>query len=177
MNIFPAIDLYDGKAVRLVQGDYNKMTVYNDNAISQVLEFENKGAKFLHLVDLQGARDGTTANLKTIEKIANSTNLFIQLGGGIRSEEVIKNYLNIGVNRVILGTIAATNPQFTKEMVEKYGEKIAVGVDIKDEKIAIKGWREVSQLNFIDFFKKLQQISVKNGNMYRYFKRWCFKGH
>lgn len=161
MNIFPAIDLYNGCAVRLVQGDYNKMTVYNDNPVSQALDFKKCGAKFLHLVDLQGARDGTTTNIKTIEKIVNETDMFVQVGGGIRSEEVISQYLDIGVDRVILGTVAITNQDFTEKMVKKYGEKIAVGVDVKDGKVAIKGWTEISQTDFLDFIRLLQGMGVK----------------
>ena len=161
MNIFPAIDLYDGKAVRLLKGDYEKMTVYSDNPIEIARDFESKGARFIHLVDLQGAKDGTTPNLDIVRQIANETSLFSEIGGGIRSIETVEKYLESGVDRVILGTAAVNDEAFLIEAVKKYGEKIAVGVDIKDGKVAIKGWLETTEITCFDFCEKMQKQGVK----------------
>lgn len=161
MKIFPAIDLYDGKAVRLFKGDYNQMTVYSENPIEIARDFEKKGAEYIHLVDLEGAKDGTTPNIAIVKQIANETSLFTEIGGGIRSMETVEKYLENGVDRVILGTAAVENEEFLKEAVNKYGERIAVGVDIKDGFVAIKGWLEKSEYNCFDFCKKMQEIGVK----------------
>ncbi len=161
MNIFPAIDLVKGCAVRLFKGDYDKMTVYSDNPASVATDFEKSGAKFLHLVDLEGAKDGTTPNIETVKKIRSSCNMFIEIGGGIRSMQTIEAYLNVGVNRVILGTAAVNDEEFLKDAVKKYGDKIAVGVDIKDGFVAIKGWTEKSEFTGMDFCKKMQSYGVK----------------
>ena len=161
MHIFPAIDLFDGKAVRLLKGDYDKMTVYSDNPAEFALDFEKQGAKFIHIVDLEGAKDGTTPNLEVIKNIVNNTNLFTEVGGGIRSMEVIEKYITAGVQRVILGTAAVNDEEFLKNAVAKYGDKVAVGVDIKDGYVAIKGWTEKSEYNCFDFCEKMQKIGVK----------------
>ena len=161
MNIFPAIDLYEGAAVRLFKGDYNQMTVYDKNPLNIAKKFEECGAEFLHMVDLEGAKSGLTPNLETIENIVKNTSLFVELGGGIRSMETVEKYLSIGVSRVILGTAAITDEVFLDEAIAKYGEKIAVGVDIKDGFVAIKGWTEKSQYTFEDFCKKMQDKGVK----------------
>ena len=161
MELFPAIDLIGGCAVRLVKGDYAQKTVYSDNPAEVAKSFAAAGAKYLHVVDLEGAKDGGTPNLETIQNIVENGGLLVEVGGGIRSEEVIKKYLDAGVFRVILGTAAVQNPAFLEEMVQKYGEKIAVGVDIKDGMVAIKGWTEVSQESCFDFCEKLQKIGVK----------------
>lgn len=161
MNIFPAIDLYEGAAVRLFKGDYNQMTVYDKNPLNIAKRFEECGAEFLHMVDLEGAKTGLTPNLETIENIVKNTSLFVELGGGIRSMETIDKYLAIGVSRVILGTAAITDETLLDEAIAKYGEKIAVGVDIKDGYVAIKGWTEKSQFTFEDFCKKMQDKGVK----------------
>ena len=161
MNIFPAIDIVKGCAVRLFKGDYDKMTVYSDNPASVASDFEKSGAQFLHLVDLEGAKDGTTPNIETVKQIRKSCNMFIEIGGGIRSMETIETYLKAGVNRVILGTAAVNDEEFLKEAVSKYGKKIAVGVDIKDGFVAIKGWTEKSEFSGMDFCKKMQSIGVK----------------
>ena len=161
MEIFPAIDLYDGKAVRLFKGDYEKMTVYSENPIEIAWDFENKGAKFIHIVDLEGAKDGTTPNLNIVRQIANETSLFVEIGGGIRSMDTVVAYLENGVDRVILGTAAVNDEEFLKSAVEKYGDKIAVGVDIKDGFVAIKGWTEKSEYSCDDFCEKMQDIGVK----------------
>ena len=161
MKLFPAIDLYDGKAVRLFKGDYSQMTVYSENPIEIARDFEQKGAKYIHLVDLQGAKDGTTPNIDIVKQIANETSLFTEIGGGIRSMETVKKYLDSGVDRVILGTAAVTNPDFLKTAVETYGEKIAVGVDVKDGLVAIKGWVEKSEYSCFEFCEKMQNLGVK----------------
>ncbi len=161
MKIYPAIDIIEGKAVRLTKGDYNKMTVYADNPLDIVKDFQRCGAQYLHLVDLEGAKTGKTPNISTIENIVKQGNAFVEVGGGIRSKEVIKAYKEIGVNRVILGTIAVTEQDFLKEMVKEFGDFIAVGVDIKDGYVAIKGWTEKSKYKYQDFFDILQNIGVK----------------
>lgn len=161
MNIFPAIDLYEGKAVRLFKGDYNQMTVYSNTPWLIAKDFKAAGAKFIHLVDLEGARDGSTPNLETIKKIIKETDLFTEVGGGIRNMETVRTYLEAGVDRVILGTAAVTDEDFVKEATAEYGERIAVGADIKDGKIAIKGWTEKSELDAMEFCEKMQRIGVR----------------
>lgn len=161
MKLFPAIDLYDKKAVRLYKGDYSQMTVYSENPIEIALDFKNQGAKNMHIVDLEGAKTGDTPNLETIKKIISSTDLFTEVGGGIRSLEVIEKYVSAGVQRVILGTSAVTDREFLVEALNRYGDKIAVGVDIKDGFVAIKGWTEKSSLDAFEFMKELESLGVK----------------
>ncbi len=161
MNIFPAIDLYEGKAVRLLKGDYNKLTVYSENPLEIARDFENSGAKWLHTVDLEGARDGGTPNIEIIKSFVKNTTLMVEVGGGIRSMEVVDAYLSAGVSRVILGTAAVTDEDFLKKAVSKYGDKIAVGADIKDGFVAIKGWVEKSRYTTLEFFEKISNIGVK----------------
>ena len=161
MKIFPAIDLYDGKAVRLYKGDYNQMTVYSENPIEIARDFENKGAKYIHMVDLEGAKDGTTPNLNIVKQIANETGLFTEIGGGIRTMETVKAYLENGVDRVILGTAAVNDGAFLLEAVKCYGDRIAVGVDVKDGFVAIKGWLEKSEYSCFEFCEKMQKIGVR----------------
>ena len=160
MNIFPAIDLYEGKAVRLYKGDYNQMTIYSENPAEIALDFASAGATHLHLVDLEGAKFGTTPNLATIEKILDKTGMFTEVGGGIRSMEVVDTYLSCGVSRVILGTAAVSDPAFLDRAVDKHGDRIAVGVDIKDGMVAIKGWTEKSSLDAFDFCHDLQKRGI-----------------
>lgn len=161
MLIFPAIDLYGGQAVRLYQGDYNQMTIYDPEPLHTVEKFEAAGATHLHLVDLEGAKTGQTTNLPTIEKITARTGLFVEVGGGIRNMDTVRRYLDAGVSRVILGTAAVTDPDFTARAVAEYGDKIAVGADLKDGKVAIKGWLETSQDGWQTFFDRMQQLGVK----------------
>jgi len=161
MLIFPAIDLYDGKAVRLYKGDYAQMTVYSENPPEIAEAFYKAGAECLHLVDLEGAKTGETPNLETISRIRKSAPLFIEVGGGVRSMEVVERYLNAGIDRVILGTAAVTDPVFLRGAVETYKEKIAVGVDIRDGKVAIRGWTEKSELDAFDFCRELQSLGVQ----------------
>ena len=161
MNIFPAIDLVQGKAVRLFKGDYAQMTVYSDNPLEVAKDFEAQGAKHIHLVDLEGAKDGTTPNIETVRQVANNTSLFTEIGGGIRNMETARKYISIGVDRIILGTAAVTDEDFLKEAVKEFGDNVAVGVDIKDEFVAIKGWTEKSQFSAFDFCEKMQSLGVK----------------
>ena len=160
MLIFPAIDLYKGQAVRLLRGDYENMTVYDKEPLNTAKKFENFGAKWIHIVDLEGAKDGTTANLDTVIKIISSCKLNCEVGGGIRNMKIIEKYVNAGVARVILGTAAVTEKNFVEEAVKNFGEKIAVGVDIKDGYVAIKGWQEKSGLEAISFCEKMQDLGV-----------------
>lgn len=161
MVIYPAIDLYAGKAVRLYKGDYARMTVYSENPAEVAKAFAEAGSKHIHLVDLEGAKKGCPANLETIRKIIEAADLFVEVGGGIRSMDTIESYLSIGVSRVILGTAAVTDPAFLEAALAKYGEKIAVGVDLKDGFVAIKGWTEKSELTAHTFFEKMQKLGVK----------------
>ncbi|MDD6479648.1 MAG: 1-(5-phosphoribosyl)-5-[(5-phosphoribosylamino)methylideneamino]imidazole-4-carboxamide isomerase [Oscillospiraceae bacterium] len=161
MLIYPAIDIFSGKAVRLFKGDYAQMTVYNENPEEVALDFLKSGATHIHLVDLEGAKSGETPNIETVMSIKKVTGLFCEIGGGIRSMEVIDRYISAGVDRVILGTAAVTNEGFVEEAVQKYGEKIAVGIDIKDGLVAIKGWTETSDIDAFKFCEKMQKIGVK----------------
>lgn len=161
MNIFPAIDLYDGKAVRLYKGDYAQMTVYSDNPAEIALDFAQKGAKFIHVVDLEGAKTGDTPNLESVLAIKAASGLFCEIGGGIRSMEVIDRYLSAGIDRVILGTAAVGNEAFVREAVEKHGDRIAVGADIKDGYVAVKGWTETTNLTLEAFCAQMQEIGVR----------------
>ena len=161
MILYPAIDLVGGKAVRLFKGDYAQMTVYADDPVSVAKDFQAAGAKRMHLVDLEAAKSGVPENAETIRAIAQNTDLFLEVGGGIRTMETLERYLALGVDRAILGTAAVTDPQFLKRAVEKYGEQVAVGVDLKDSFVAIKGWTETSELTAAGFFEKMEQLGVK----------------
>ena len=161
MKIFPAIDLRDGKAVRLFQGDYDRMTVYGEDPVAIAGSFKKKGASCLHLVDLDGAKDGKLVNFDTIKDIVEKVDMFVEVGGGIRDEERIRQYLELGVGRVILGTVAVKEPEFLKTMVQKYGEKIAVGVDARDGFVAVNGWKEITDKDSFEFCRYLRDIGVK----------------
>ena len=161
MNIFPVIDLYEGKAVRLYKGDYNQITVYSDKPEEIAVDFARSGAKHLHLVDLEGAKNGDTPNIEIIKKIIKASGLFTEVGGGIRSMQTVDAYLSSGVSRVILGTAALNDREFLKKALEKYGDRIAVGADIKDAKIAIKGWTETSDTDVYEFCKDMESLGVK----------------
>lgn len=160
MKIFPAIDIIKGKAVRLFQGDYEEMTVYDDNPVFVARRFYEAGARYLHVVDLDGAKDGNLANFDLVRTIVKETDMFVEVGGGIRDEERIVKYLDAGVSRVILGTVAAENPVFVKEMTQKYRQQIAVGVDARDGKVAVKGWKEVTALDSFEFCKELVTLGA-----------------
>lgn len=161
MLIFPAIDLYDGKAVRLYKGDYKQMTVYSDHPWEIAHDFENSGAGCIHIVDLEGAKNGDTPNIDTVRRIVSETGLFSEIGGGIRSQSVIESYLDAGVDRVILGTAAVTDRAFLEHAAADYGKKLAVGVDIRDGKVAIKGWLEKSEYDAFEFCRDMQQIGIE----------------
>lgn len=161
MLIFPAIDLFGGKAVRLFKGDYAQMTVYHNDPLAVAKDFAAVGATHLHVVDLEGARSGETPNLDTVAALAATSGLFTEVGGGIRSMEVVERYLNAGVQRVILGTAAVKDESFLKAALAKHGERIAVGVDIKDGLVAIKGWTEKSDLDALDFCAKMEKLGVR----------------
>ncbi|MBQ6020811.1 MAG: 1-(5-phosphoribosyl)-5-[Clostridia bacterium] len=160
MIIFPATDIISGRAVRLVKGDYDKMTVYGD-PLDFALRFQKDGAEYLHAVDLEGARDGGTPNFDTVKEIVEKTTLKVEIGGGVRDMQTVEKYLNAGVYRVIVGTAAVTDPGFLETAVKKYGEKIAVGADIRDGNVSIKGWRSDSGLGVYEFFDRLQALGVK----------------
>lgn len=155
MQLFPAIDLRGGKVVRLTQGDYDRMTVYGEDPCAQARQFVEAGARYLHVVDLDGAKDGTLSNYGSIAALAEQGGLYIEVGGGIRTEERIEKYLSLGVDRCILGSVAVTDFDFTARMLKRYGERIAVGVDAKDGFVAIHGWKEVSAEKGVDFCRRL----------------------
>ena len=161
MLIYPAIDLYEGKAVRLFKGDYAQMTVYNEDPAAVAADFKAKGATCIHMVDLEGAKSGTTPNLDTICRVKAQTGLFCQVGGGIRSMEVVSRYLDAGLDRVILGTAAVADPSFAREAVTAYGDKIAIGVDIKDGFVAVKGWTEKSSLEAFAFCRDMEAMGIR----------------
>ena len=161
MILYPAIDLVGGKAVRLYKGDYARMTVYSDDPVSVARDFQAAGAKRMHLVDLEAAKSGVPENAETIRAILENTDLFLEVGGGIRNMQTLEAYLSLGVDRAILGTAAVTDPAFLREAVAKYGEKVAVGVDLKDGFVAIKGWTETSELTADAFFAQMEQLGVK----------------
>ena len=162
MILFPAIDILGTKAVRLYKGDYNQVTVYSDKPWEFAEDFVSQGCSAIHIVDLDGARSGETVNIETVKKISEVKGLYSEIGGGIRNMETVEKYLDAGVSRVILGTAALQNPVFLKEAVKKYGSKIAVGVDLKDGKVTVKGWLETSEKDGIEFLKELEDIGVEN---------------
>ena len=161
MILFPAIDLYEGKAVRLLKGDYNKMTVYSEHPEETAADFAAQGATHAHLVDLEGARDGTTPNLETVIRLKEKTGLFCEIGGGIRSMKTVNAYLESGLDRVILGTAAVQEPAFLRDALAEWGEKIAVGVDIRDGQVAVRGWMETTGLPFMDFCESMADLGVR----------------
>lgn len=161
MIIFPAIDLYQGKAVRLFKGDYEQMTVYSEHPEDIAKDFAAQGAAHIHLVDLEGAREGNTPNMETILRIRRESGLFCEIGGGIRSIDVVDRYLSAGLDRVILGTAAVEDEEFLREAVGLYGEKIAVGVDVKDGMVAVKGWTERSRFEFLPFCMHMAELGVR----------------
>ena len=160
MKIFPAIDLFDGKAVRLLRGRYEDMTIYSDDPPQIGRDFAAVGAEYIHIVDLEGAKDGTTPNFDTVCRIKEASGCFCEIGGGIRSMDVIRRYMDAGIDRVILGTAAVTDRAFLEEAVAAYGEKIAVGIDLRDGYVAIKGWTEKTQLTAVDFCEQMQALGV-----------------
>ena len=176
MIIFPAIDLFGGKAVRLYKGDYSQMTVYSDSPLSVARDFQACGAKYIHLVDLEGAKKGSTPNIKFIKEIVNNTGLFAEVGGGIRNMETVEDYVNAGVGRVILGTAAVNDKIFLKNAVKTFNDKIAVGADISDGFVAIKGWTEKTSIHYSDFLKEMEEIGVSTVIMTDISKDGAMKG-
>lgn len=161
MQIFPAIDLRGGQVVRLYQGDYGQETVYGTDPCAQARAFLDAGAQYLHVVDLDGARDGAPANFDSIAAIAKQGGLYMEVGGGVRTEERIRQYLDLGVDRCILGTAAVKDFDFTARMARKYGDRIAVGVDARDGYVAVNGWKELSREKGVDFCRRLRDAGVK----------------
>ncbi len=161
MKIFPAIDLFKGRAVRLLHGDYNRMTTYSEKPAEVAQSFSEAGAEYIHIVDLEGARDGKTPNFGTVREIIAKSGLFAEVGGGIRSREVIEKYLQAGAGRVILGTAALADPDFLALAVRDFGERVAVGVDVKDGFVAINGWRQTSKVDYLSFCGQLEEIGVR----------------
>jgi phosphoribosylformimino-5-aminoimidazole carboxamide ribotide isomerase len=159
MIIFPAIDLKDGKAVRLTKGEMNSAKIYSENPLNFAKQFEDMGAKWLHMVDLNGAFKGSPQNIKAIEEIRKNTSLKIQLGGGIRDEDTIKKYLDLGINRLILGSVAAKNPEMVIELAEKY--PIAVGIDAKDGYVAVSGWGKKENIKAEELAKKFEKSQIE----------------
>lgn len=161
MLIYPAIDLYDKKAVRLYKGDYNNMTVYSTNPCEIAEDFYASGARYMHVVDLEGAKNGETPNIDVIETLAAYRDMFVEVGGGIRNIEVAEKYIDAGVDRIILGTAALRDREFLCEAIRRFGDKVAVGVDIKDSYVAVGGWIEKSEVLAFDFLKELDTLGVK----------------
>jgi len=161
MIIFPAIDILDGQCVRLIQGDYNQEKVYSNSPIDMAKKWEAKGAEFIHIVDLDGAKTGDSINKKVIQDIAKTVSIPVQVGGGIRSLDIIATYLENGVDRVIIGTAAINDPDFLKAAVQKYGDKIAVSLDARNGYVATDGWTDTSNVTALDLVKKLEKMGVK----------------
>ncbi len=162
MKLFPAIDLYEKKAVRLLHGDYEKMTVYSDDPLSVAHRFAELGAAHIHLVDLEGAKHGTTPNIDIIKQITKNTSLFVEVGGGIRNMETATRYIESGVRRIILGTAAVTDEDFLRQAIKEFGECVAVGVDLMNGYVAVKGWTESGGIRADDFCRKLQTLGIRN---------------
>ena len=162
MVIFPAIDILGGKAVRLLKGDYEKVTVYSDDPYSVARTFVSKGCKAIHIVDLDGAREGSAVNMAIVRTIAQIPDILSEIGGGIRNLDTVFRYLDAGISRVILGTAALENPAFLKEAVGRFGKRIAVGVDMKDGKVAVKGWLETSKKDGLEFLRELEDMGVRS---------------
>ena len=161
MVLFPAIDILSGKAVRLYKGDYNAVTVYSERPWEFAEDFVDKGCSAIHIVDLDGAKSGEAVNIDTVKRIAAVKGLYSEIGGGIRNMENVSRYLEAGVDRVILGTAALKDPSFLKNALREYGDRIAVGVDLKDGKVAVKGWLETSNKDGIEFLKELEDLGVE----------------
>lgn len=160
MNIFPAIDLYDGKVVRLYKGNYQEMTVYDNDPVRVAMKFQSEGASHLHIVDLKGAKEGCLHDYEIVGNIASSTGLHIEIGGGIRDESAIRRYIDLGVDRVILGTAAVNNQDFLFEMASKYRDHLAVGIDLRDGNVAVKGWTERTAVTADEMFSQIMAIGI-----------------
>lgn len=161
MRIYPAIDIKDGKCVRLFKGRFDDMTIYGDDPAAMAKKWESLGGEYIHVVDLDGALKGHGVNAEVIKKICQSVNVPVQTGGGIRTMEDIEYKLSCGIERVIIGTKAVTDAEFVKRAVDKYKEKIVIGIDAKDSMVAIEGWEQVSDFTAVDFAKKMENIGVQ----------------
>lgn len=161
MILFPAIDIRNGNCVRLIQGDYDQETIYGDSPTAMALQWEQKGAQYLHLIDLDGAKTGNSLNQAAIKKVAETVSIPVQVGGGIRSMEIIKSHIENGVSRVIIGTAAITDPAFLEEAVKTYGDKIAVSIDARHGYVATDGWTETSDIKAVDLIEDLNKIGVQ----------------
>ena len=161
MLIFPAIDLVGGKAVRLYKGDYRQMTVYDDDPLHRARLFEAAGATYIHMVDLEGAKDGGTPNFDSVKKVAENTGLFVEIGGGIRDMDTVRRYLDAGVKRVILGTAAISDESFARDAIDAFGPAVAIGADVRDGEVAIRGWLELSGMTLDAFCEKYQAMGVE----------------
>ena len=161
MIIFPAIDLLNEKCVRLTQGDYNQVEVFNSDPVAQAKIFESQGAKFLHMVDLDGAKDAELVNADLIADVAKASGLSVEVGGGIRDMKAVEYYLSRGINRVILGSAAVKNQQLVIDAVKEYGERIVVGIDAKDGMVRAEGWIDNSEINYIELAKRMEDVGVK----------------
>lgn len=161
MKIFPAIDIIGGKVVRLTKGDYNLKKVYSSSPLDQAKYFESLGAEYLHVVDLDSAKNGKDDNMKIICEIAEKTSLFVETGGGVRTIDKIERYLDRGIQRVIIGTAAVKNPEMLDEAIRKFGGKIAVGVDARNSKVAVSGWTDTTDIDSYSFCKKMKEKGVR----------------
>ena len=161
MILFPAVDIYEGKAVRLLQGDYSRMTVYENDPLNAAIRFRHAGSEWIHIVDLEGARDGETPNFDTVLRLKEKSGLRAEIGGGIRTMETVDRYLSAGLDRVILGTAALKDEEFLRKALARYGDRIAVGVDILDSKVAIRGWREKSETDAFVFCERLEEMGLR----------------
>lgn len=160
MRIYPAIDIKDGKCVRLLQGRFSDVTVYGDNPADMAKKWESEGGGFIHVVDLDGALKGKWVNAQAIEKICQSVSVPVQTGGGIRTMEDIKLRLSVGINRVIIGTKAVSDSEFVKRAVDTYGDRIVIGIDAKNSMVAVDGWKKTSEFTAVEFAKKMQTLGV-----------------
>ncbi len=161
MKILPAIDIFEQKAVRLFKGDYNQMTVYSNDPVSVASSFSDQGAEYIHLVDLEGAKKGSDSNFSVVASIIQNCGIPCEIGGGIRDMETVEKYVSAGADRVILGTAAVNNKSFLQKAVDKYGKKIAVGADVRDNMVAVSGWLETTGLDVFDFILQLKQMGVQ----------------
>lgn len=160
MRLYPAIDMIDGQCVRLVQGDYSQKTTFSEDPLAVAIRWQEQGGEFIHLVDLDGARNGDMPNFDTVCRIAKELNIPVEIGGGIRDMHAVSQYLEHGVERVILGTAAIKSPKFVKEAVREYGKRIVVGIDAKDGMVAVNGWEEVSRVSALSLAKQMEEIGV-----------------
>ena len=162
MIIYPAIDLQDGKCVRLTKGDFEQQTVYSRSPIEQAKAFEDIGFKFLHVVDLDRTIHKEKSNLKTIKEIVQNTDLKVQVGGGLRTKDTVEEVIDLGVENAVMGTAAVNNPDLLIEVAQKYKNKISVGLDVRDKMIALKGWKDQTEISCFDFLETIKNLPLKS---------------